>query len=166
VNWNGNGHLGGKLAALLNGVDLTAAAVSGAAAGVAYVAEMAVDLKTIDYRADDLHLLGGVFLRDRSAARRLGLLMHLGASAGLGLLYAALAHDRLPGPPWLRGVAFANVENAALYPLALLEDYHPAIRRGELDCYWHRAAFVQSVPRHVAYGAVAGALYERLRTRR
>lgn len=149
-----------------NRIDLPAATAAGVAAGLAYVAEMAIDLRAFGHNADDLRLLGGTLVRGGAAARGLGLLMHLGASVGLGVLYAAVARERLPGPPWLRGVIFANVENAVLYPLALLERHHPAIARGEIDRYWNATAFIQSIPRHVAYGAVLGALYERLPARR
>lgn len=151
---------------MLAGVDVPAAAVAGVAAGFAYVAAIALDLKVVDHEADDLRLLGGVFFRDRASARRTGLLMHLGASVGIGVSYAVLVRDRMPGPPWLRGAIFANVENAILYPLALLEDHHPAIKRGEIDRYWNATAFLQSILRHIVFGAVLGTLYERLRTPR
>ena len=154
-----------KKSDLLVGVDLPAAAIGGIAAGFAYLAEMGVDLRLLKHQTDDLHLLGGFFVADRVPARRLGLLIHLTNSLGLALLYAAV-HDRLPGPPWRRGVLFANVENLLLYPLAHLERVHPAVQRGELDRYWHPVAFLQSVPRHVAYGAVLGSLYGRLRRAR
>ena len=168
MRWDGSGvgeraGVGGQR---LAEVDVSAAASAGVAAGFAYVAEMTLDLLVVGHRADDLRLLGGVLFRDRARARRAGLLMHLGASAALGVTYAALARDRLPGPPWLRGVVFANIENAILYPLALLEDLHPGIKRGEIDRYWTATAFLQSIPRHVAYGVVVGSLYERLRPTR
>lgn len=155
-----------KVAEFVSGADLPAATAAGAVAGLAFVAEMALELRLLDHETDDLRLLGGTFVRDRKAARGLGLLLYLGASVNLGILYAALARDRLPGPPWLRGVLFANAENAALYPLALLENRHPAIKRGELDRYWHPVAFLQSIPRHVAYGVVLGTLDDRLRAAR
>ena len=68
----------------------------------------------------------------------------------------------MPGPAWLKGVIFANVENVILYPITLFEDIHPAIRTGQVDRYFTWPAFWQSVPRHIAYGAVLGVLYERL----
>jgi hypothetical protein len=92
--------------------------------------------------------------------------MHLANSAIFGLVYAKFAHDRLPGPPWLRGVVVANVENAALFPLARIERHHPGIRHGELDSYQNRTAFLQNVARHVAFGAVLGTAYARLRGQR
>jgi hypothetical protein len=83
-------------------------------------------------------------------------------SVALALLYARL-EPRLRGQPWRRGVLFANVENLALYPITVFEDLHPAVRSGEIDRYANWPAFWQSVPRHIAYGAVLGILYDRLR---
>ena len=82
-------------------------------------------------------------------------------SVALAQVYR-LVEDRLPGSPWVKGVIFANVENSLLYPLTYLEDLHPAVRDGQVDRYFNWPAFWQSVPRHVAYGAVLGGLYARL----
>ena len=49
---------------------------------------------------------------------------------------------------------FANVENVLLYPITRFEDIHPAIRTGQVDRYYTWPAFWQSVPRHIAFGAV------------
>ena len=65
---------------------------------------------------------------------------------------------RLPGPAWSKGIIFATVENVILYPITLFEDIHPAIRTGQVDRYFTWPAFWQSVPRHIAYGAVLGVL--------
>lgn len=144
-------------------IDLPAAAIAGLAGGAAFVAVLEADLRLTGRNVDDLLFLGRPLARDPSRARRLGLAIHAANSVLLGVLYARLAHDRLPGPPWWRGVVFANVENALLYPLTAFEDRHPAIRDGQLDRYFSWPAFAQSTPRHVAYGAVVGLLYARLR---
>ena len=144
-------------------LNLGTAALAGAVAGAAYVVTMEIDNRLTGQRIDDLVLLGRPFVRRRTRARWVGAAIHLHNAVSLAALYAAVGHDRLPGPAWWRGVVFANVENTLLYPLAALEDRHPAIRDGEIDRYWTAAAYLQSVPRHVAYGAVLGALYERLR---
>jgi hypothetical protein len=57
------------------------------------------------------------------------------------------------------------VENVVLYPVTILEDIHPAIRLGQVDRYFNWPAFWQSVPRHIAFGAVLGILYDRLSRR-
>ena len=85
------------------------------------------------------------------------------ASAGNLARFYAMLERRIPGPPWLKGVIFANLENVILYPITRFEDMHPAIRTGMVDRYFTWPASWQSVPRHIAFGAVLGALYDRLR---
>ena len=147
----------------LKRIDLRAVSLAGIAAGAAYAAVLEVDLRLTGRNVDDLTFLGRPFARDPARARAVGAAIHLSNSLALATAYALLGHDRLPGPPWLRGTIFANVENIVLYPLTGLEDLHPAIREGQLARYWTWPSFLQSVPRHVAYGAVLGALYDRLR---
>lgn len=144
-------------------IDPGAAAIAGLAAGAAFILTLEAERRLGGRRLDDLLLLGRPFARDRRRARRIGLALHAGNSVGLALLYARF-HDRLPGPPWWRGILFANVENTIIYPLTAFDRYHPAIRAGELDRYFTWGAYLQSAPRHIVYGAVAASLYERLRT--
>lgn len=143
--------------------DLPAAAVAGAVAGAAFLLAMAGDLALVKHKADDRILLGRFVTADPDRARSVGTVLHLASGAALGMVYAAVAQERLAGPPWLRGAIFATVENTLLYPLALLENHHPGIRDGHLDRYWTPVAFAQSIPRHLVYGAVLGSLYARLR---
>ena len=144
-------------------LDLRAAAVAGLAGGAAYVATMEVDNRLSGMRLDDLKLLGRPFVRKPEHAKSAGVPIHFTNSVILAVLYAALAHDRLPGPPWLRGVLFANVENSLLYPLAMLEHRHPGIRDGQLDRYFSLKAYLLSIPRHITYGATVATVYDRLR---
>src|SRR5215212_2231660 len=144
-------------------VDRRAAIIAGAVAGIAYAMTMEIDNRMTGQKIDDFLLLGRPFISDSRRARRFGAAVHLGNAAGLGVVYAALAHERFPGPAWLRGVIFGTIENTVLYPMAALDRFHPAVREGTLDRYWTVAAYLQSIPRHVAYGAVVGSLYERLR---
>jgi hypothetical protein len=146
--------------------DAEAGVAAGLLAGVVYLGEMAADLKAARHNTDDLYMLGRMVTSSRRFVRPVGLAMHLMNSAIFGLVYALVAHDRLPGPPWLRGVTLANIENAALYSLAHIEHHHPGVRNGELDSYRTRTAFLQNIARHIAFGAVLGAAYARLRTRR
>jgi len=148
------------------GGEIGVGAVAGVVAGVVYLAEMAVDLKVARHNTDDLYLLGRTVTSDQRHVRWYGLGFHLVNSAIFGMAYARIAHDRLPGPPWLRGVAVANVENVLLYPLAAFEQRHPGIRTGELASYRNKTAFLQNVGRHIAFGAVLGVMYSRLRSRR
>jgi hypothetical protein len=140
-------------------------AISGLAAGAAFVAVLEIDLRLTGRNVDDLMILGRPFIEEPAKARALGGALHAFNSVALASLYAML-EQRIPGPGWLKGVIFANVENAILYPITLFEDIHPAIRSGQVDRYFTWPAFWQSIPRHIAYGAVLGILYDRLRPAR
>lgn len=142
--------------------DLSAAVVAGLAGGIVYVAVMEIDNRLLMRNLDDLEMLGRPFMRDRRAAKLLGIALHLANSAILGVIYAAAARDRLPGSAWLRGVLYTMIEDATLYPIALLERFHPGVENGGIERYWTLASFLHSIPRHVAYGAVTGLVYERL----
>lgn len=151
---------------LLRSIDPKAVAIAGAAAGLAYLATMELDLKAFNHDADDRKFLAGIAEHDPVKAKKIGTGIHAFNSIALATAYAAVAHDRIPGPAWLRGVIFANVENALLYPLCALDQKHPLVKSGDLDRYWNKTAFAQAVVRHVAYGAVLGATYEQFRKRR
>jgi hypothetical protein len=140
-----------------------AVAISGLAAGAAFVAVLETDLRLTGRNVDDLMVLGRPFTEEPVKARVLGGAIHAVNSLALASLYAMLQR-RIPGPPWLRGVIFANVENVILYPITRFEDIHPAIRTGQVDRYFTWPAFWQSVPRHIAFGAVLGVLYDQLRS--
>lgn len=138
-----------------------AATVSGLVAGMAFLAVLESDIRMTGRNVDDLIILGRPFVHDPAQARRVGVAIHLANSVALAQVYR-LVENRLPGDPVLKGVIFANLENALLYPLTYLEDLHPAVRDGQVDRYFTWPAFWQSVPRHVVYGAVLGGLYARL----
>jgi hypothetical protein len=143
-------------------IDPLAAAVAGLAGGAAFVAVLEADIRLTGNNVDDLIVLGRPFVREVGEARKIGLLFHLANSVLLAGLYAKM-EPLLPGPPWLKGVIFANVENVMLYPITLFEDVHPAIKERQVDRYFTWASYLQSVPRHIAYGAVLGAVYAALR---
>lgn len=144
-------------------MDKRAAAIAGFVGGAAYIATMEIDNRLAGVKADDLILLGRPMVKNSDRAKLAGIPIHFTNSIIFAGVYAALAHDRLPGPPWLRGVIFANVENTVLYPLSALENRHPAIKSGQIDRYWTLGAYLLSIPRHIAYGIAIGSLYERLR---
>ena len=143
-----------------------AAITAGLVASLTYAATMELDRKITKSRVDDLVLVGRPFVPDRpDLARRVGLLVHLGNGTALALAYAALAHDRWPGPAWLRGALFLNLENLALYPVMRFSSHHPAVKDGQMDNYWSWSAFAESLPPHTVYGLLIGPLYDRLRNR-
>ncbi len=141
--------------------DPAAVVVSGLVAGLAFVAVLEADLRLTGRNVDDLIVLGRPIVKDPKNARTAGVALHAVNSIALATLYAQVEHH-VPGPPWLKGIVFANVENVILYPLTILEDKHPAIRDGQVDRYFNWPAFWQSVPRHIAYGAVLGSVYRRM----
>jgi hypothetical protein len=73
---------------------------------------------------------------------------------------------RLPGPPFIRGLIFATIEDTVLYPLSALERFHPAYKNGDMGSYWSLRSYLWTMPRHFAYGAALGAAFDRLRRRR
>jgi hypothetical protein len=144
-------------------LDPKAVAISGLAAGAAFIAVLEADLRLTGRNVDDLMVLGSPFVAEPAQARALGGAIHAVNSLALASLYAMLER-RLPGPAWLKGVVSANAENLILYPVTRFEDLHPAIRTGLVDRYFTWPAFWQSVPRHIVYGLVLGVLYERLKS--
>src|SRR5215211_3852555 len=96
--------------------DLRAVAVSGLAAGAAFVVVLEADLRLTGRNVDDLMILGRPFVPDPTRARAVGGAIHALNSLALACLYAILER-RIPGPAWLKGVVFANLENVILYPI-------------------------------------------------
>ncbi len=135
-------------------------AVAGLVGGAAFSAVMAVDQKITACPADDYQLLAGFgpFARWWPVVGRIA---HAANSIVVGATYA-LVEDRLRGPGWLRGLAFAMAENALLWPvLIVLDRVHPAIRSGALPRYNQPVPAALEVGRHVAFGVVLGAVFER-----
>lgn len=137
------------------------AARAGVAGALIYVGVMEVDRRAFSSNTDDLLLVGGIVTRNARLARALGFGAHLGFGAAFGLAYAKTLEGLDASPSIASGVAFALAENTVLYPLALLQILHPAIRSGQLDRYWTWTALLQGILRHTALGAVMGELLER-----
>jgi hypothetical protein len=131
---------------------------NGLLAGTAYLGAQAIDRKITGNRLDDTVLLGALAPLPDSFVRPAGVVMHFGNSVVASAAYELVARDRLTGPGWWRGAVFIMIENLALYPLALLERHHPAIRSGKLDSYRTWTAFAQQVWRHLAFGITLGTL--------
>jgi hypothetical protein len=141
---------------------IVAGAIGGIASAGAYVAVQAVDIKAFDYPTDDFILLGRMVTDDESLMRPIGAAMHFGNGALLGIAYALIARDRLPGSPFVKGFTWTMMETFALYSTALLENLHPAIREGRLPSYLTGKGFTQQLIRHVGYGVVLGKATERV----
>lgn len=141
---------------------ILAGAVAGIASSGAYALAQTVDLELFDYPTDDFVLLGRMVTDDESLIRPIGAAMHFTNGALLGVAYALIARDRLPGSPLVKGFSWTMMETFGLYPMAFLENLHPAVREGRLPSYLTGKGFAQQIVRHVAYGVVLGSVTERM----
>lgn len=135
--------------------------LAGLAGGVAFTAVMKMDIALSGERVDDFQLLANVGpLREQW--RLTGPIIHAINSISLGALYAIVS-NQMSGPGWLRGLAFAQIENIAPWPVVMMLDRaHPAIRSGDLPTYHRPWPFVAETLRHAAFGDVLGSVFERL----
>jgi hypothetical protein len=131
----------------------------GSLAAAAYLAEQTADMKLVSNRYDDLVLWGGFFSRQPARQRLIGGTIHLTLGIGLAAAYQASLPLLPAWPGWLRGVAFAQAENAVLYPgVPVLNALHPSVRSGRLPSLLTWRYYWVEIVRHVAYGVVLGAL--------
>lgn len=138
-------------------------AVAGVVGGVAHAMVNEVDRKILNHEADDLILLGGVFTDDSQLARKIGICMHLNFAAMFGAAFAMLLRPQNDRDALRKGIGFALAENFTLFPLGILVDkYHPYVRSGMSDPFFHPTSLVQATLRHLALGAGIGASYSRL----
>lgn len=136
-------------------------ALAGTAASVAYLGEMAIDMRLTGNRYDDIVLWGHLLSRNPRYQRALGLLVHFSLGLSLAAVYQVVrpALPRLSPP--LLGALFAQVESAVTFPSVLWADrHHPAMRSGALPPLWSNGYFLAEAARHAAYGAVLGLLSE------
>jgi len=143
-------------------VNIGRALIAGVAAGSSYLASAWLDSKLSSHPFNDLKLVGQMFTTKSPLWQLQGVAGHYGFSAALSLTYAAWFHKRLPGPDWLRGLTFLQLENASLYALALAVDFdrfHAGIKRGQLPPLGNMKTFKGQVVRHIAFGLVLGTIY-------
>lgn len=141
---------------------IVAGAIAGIAGSGAYALAQQVDMKAFDYPTDDFVLLGSLAPVDDDVGRPLGIAMHFGNGALLGIAYTLIGRNHLPGSPFVKGLTWTMLEMFALYPMAFFENLHPGIQKGLLPSYLTGRAFAQQVVRHVAYGVVLGPVTERV----
>lgn len=140
-----------------------AGALAGLAGALAFAGVMALDLRLMRARTNDLRLLAGLVPGGRRWWLPVGLAMHCANGAALGVVYARLCSAPVRRP-WLRGLAFGLTENTLLWPLVVVLDrLHPDIRAGRLDHFNRPVPFFQEVLRHAAYGLTLGLVEARLR---
>lgn len=153
----------------MNNIDTTdegqRGAVAGAIGAIAFMLAMAVDLAITRQRTNDLRLLSGMIPGGRRLWPVVGTLSHITNGVALGALFGRVHHG-LPGPAWVRGVIFAQVENLLLWPIIIVLDHiHPGVKRGDLERYNRPGPFFVEVLRHAVFGAVLGAAYDMLTPR-
>lgn len=135
-------------------------AIAGVIGGLTHAAMNEVDRKILNYNADDLVLLGGVFTSDTALARKIGIGMHLNFAAIFGATYAVLLQPKTDREAFRQGVTFAMTEHFGLFPLGILVDqFHPHIQRGTSERFFTPTSFVEASLRHLALGAGLGASY-------
>jgi len=131
---------------------------AGLVSGAAFLVAQTIDRSIVRNKVDDRVLLGRLLPVPPSRATAFGTAMHLANSVIFSTVFRLVGRDLLSGPMWWRGVVFATVENTLLYPIAIFEDFHPALRDGQMDSFQSWTAFAQETWRHVVLGAVLGAL--------
>jgi hypothetical protein len=83
----------------------------------------------------------------------IGAPLHLANGAVFGAVYSLVAR-RVGGSGWLKGAAAGMTEHLATWPVTR---FIPGV-----NLYGNHRAFAQAVWRHLLFGAVLGALEERL----
>ena len=142
-------------------VNVKRALLAGIAAGTAYLGATWADSKLSSHPFNDLKLVGQPFTTKSPDWLIQGLAGHYGFSAIVSLAYASWAYNWLPGPGWLKGLLFLQLENTVLYPgAAILDPFHAGIQGGQLAPLLNWKTFKGQVVRHVAFGIVLGALYK------
>ncbi len=143
-------------------INVNRAVIAGVAAGSSYLLSAWVDSKLSSHPFNDVKLVGQMFTTDTPSWQVQGLMGHYSFSVAMSLVYAKLFYRRLPGPPWLRGITFLQIENSALYLVALaigFDKFHAGVKKGELPPLANLKTFKGQALRHVAFGAALGALY-------
>ncbi|HST06494.1 MAG TPA: hypothetical protein VLQ48_17410 [Chloroflexia bacterium] len=137
-------------------------AVAGLVAGSAFLGAMWLDNKLSSWQFNDLKLVGQAFTTRSPIWQAQGLAGHFGFSVVMAYLYARVVYPRLPGPGWLRGIMFLQIENAILYPATIVADkVHAGIRSGQVPPMTNMNIFKGQVVRHIAFGATLGLLLNR-----
>ncbi|MGA7669975.1 MAG: DUF6789 family protein [Nitrolancea sp.] len=135
-------------------------AVAGAIGAVGFMFAMAVDLAITRQKTNDLRLLSGMVPGGGRLWPVIGSISHVANGVALGTLFSRV-HQGLPGPTWMRGLIFGQVENLLLWPIIIVLDHiHPGMKRGDLEKYNRPGPFFIEVLRHAVFGAVMGAAYE------
>jgi hypothetical protein len=118
-------------------------------AAAVWAAQEPLDMRVFGVPYSDPELLAKPFGGSRAA----GVPIHLANGALFGAVYS-LAARRLRGPGVLKGAEAGLAEHLATWPVMRVL---PGV-----NLYGNHRAFAQAVWRHVLFGAILGALEERL----
>lgn len=137
-----------------------AGALAGLPAGVAHAAVNQFDRKLFRRDTDDMLMVTGTFMENKSDARKIGFFLHLGFAMAFGIGYAVVLNPRDEQDAVIRGVGAGLVENALLWPLVVpLDKHHPYIRSERIDSYNSAVGLIQGNLRHIALGYALGKCY-------
>jgi hypothetical protein len=139
-------------------------AIAGGLAAGLWAAQQPLDKRVFGVDYDDVQLLGKAVTRG-SEWPAVGLALHIGNGAAFGALYSQL-RPFLFGPPVVRALTAAMLENFASWPLlGLAEEHHPA-RRELPQLRGNGRALAQATWRHALFGVLLGVIEQRLNRRR
>jgi hypothetical protein len=141
-------------------IDVTRALLASILAGNAYLGAMWLDNELSSHPFNDLKLTGQILTTKSPAWEIMGVANHFSFAVVVSMIYARWAYSRLPGPGWLKGLLFLQLENALLYPgAALLEPRHAGMKSGQVPTLFSWKSWWGQVLRHVAFGIVLGLVY-------
>lgn len=141
-------------------VDIAHAVRAGSVAGTAFLATTLLDSKLSNHPYNDLKLVGQMFTIKSPLWQIQGLLGHYAFAITMAVVYDRYARRMLPGPLWLKGVLFMQIENNVLYVLSpLVDKVHAGEREGTLPPLMNRKTYLGQALRHVSFGAALGAMY-------
>lgn len=141
-------------------IDVNRALAAALAAGTAYQLTAWADSELSSHPFNDLKLVGQVLTTRSPTWIVLGLAGHYTLSIIMSMLYAGWAMKWLPGPGWLKGALFLQLENALLYPGAVfIEPIHAGMRSGQVPTVLSWKSFWGQVLRHLVFGLVLGLVY-------
>jgi hypothetical protein len=133
----------------MRGQRVLGGAAAGAAAAAVWAAQEPLDMRVFGVPYSDPELLA----KPIGGSRRAGIPIHLANGAVFGAVYAKLA-PHVAGPGLVKGAAAGLAEHLTTWPLTR---FFPGVQ-----LWGNHRAFLQGVWRHLLFGAVLGALVERL----
>lgn len=140
------------------------AVLAGVVGTLLYDAEMVLDQRLSGRKFDTIGPLGEALTDSPELQPWAGWAAHYAAGVVLAMCYARYLHDRIPGPPALRGALFGVVDAVTLEwggLLPLLSRVVPGARvpPGYVGLAHCPGLTAQSLLRHTAYGIGVGLVY-------